>query len=86
MSQSMFQHISKVIKLYKFSLKSIYSFDYKCVIYIIFYIYLHLTRNVQHFCKFLSKHVGAVDAVVHGDVLDGDEGTDVHRSGPRMLT
>ena len=41
---------------------------------------------MQHVCKLLSEHVGAFDTVVHGDVLDGDEGANVQRSGPGMLT
>lgn len=45
-----------------------------------------LTGDVQHLCQSLSKGDGALDAVVHGDILDGDKGTDVQRSGPRMLT
>lgn len=45
-----------------------------------------LTGHVQQFGQFPSEDVGAVDTVVHGDILDGDEGTNVQRSGPRMLT
>lgn len=45
-----------------------------------------LTGHVQHLRQLLSKRVGALDAVVHGDVLDGDEGADVQRSSARMLT
>lgn len=47
---------------------------------------VQLTRDVQQFCQFLSEHVGTSDAVVHRDVLDGDEGTDVQSSGARVLT
>lgn len=47
---------------------------------------VQLTRDVQQFCQFLSEHVGASDAVVHGDVLDRDEGADIHGSGAGVLT
>lgn len=47
---------------------------------------VQLTGDVQQFCQFLSEHVGASDAVVHGDVLDGDEGADVHGSAAGVLT
>lgn len=45
-----------------------------------------LTWNVKHLCESPTENIGTVDAFIHGDILDGDKGTDVHRSGPRMLS
>lgn len=40
---------------------------------------------MKHLSESLSKNIGAVDTIIHGDILDGDKGTDVQRSSPRVL-
>lgn len=44
-----------------------------------------LTWNVKHLRKSLPKNIGTVDAIIHGDILDGNKGTDIQRSSPRVL-
>lgn len=45
-----------------------------------------LTGHVQQVTKSLGEDVGTADTVIHGDVLDRDEGTNIQRSSPRVLT
>lgn len=40
---------------------------------------------MKHLCESLSKNIGTVDTIIHGDILDGDKGTDVQCSSPRVL-